>query len=72
MKDQVTASFSPLRRSRAAQAAFQLLGRRRGGPGDAIGARQGDAGDLVEPVDADDFLDDIGRAVDVVAAQAGR
>ena len=31
------------------------------GPGDAVGARQGDAGDLVEPVDADDFLDDVGR-----------
>ena len=49
----------------AAQAALEALFGGRGRPGDAIGPRQRCAGDPVEPVHADDFLDQVGRAVDI-------
>ena len=59
----------PARGSGAAQLALHLLQRRGGWPGHALDARQRDALDLVEPVNADHFLDQIGRAFDIVAAQ---
>ena len=59
----------PARRRRPAQPALELLLRRGGRARDAFGARQSKAGYLVEPVDAHDFLDQIGRTFDVAATQ---
>ena len=50
---------------RAAQAAFQLLRWGSRWPGNAIAAGQGHRGDVIQPVNADHFLDDIRRARDV-------
>ena len=61
----------PARGGSAADAAFQLLRRGRGRPGHAIGARQGDGLDVVEPPDPDNLLDQVGHA-DHVGAPAGR
>ena len=59
----------PACRRCAAQLALERLPGRRRRAGDPIGAREGDALDSVEPVDADDLFDDVGRAFDIVAAQ---
>ena len=55
----------PARGGRPAQLAFDALERRRGGFGNAIGARQRRRRDMIEPDDTDDFLDQIGRTVDI-------
>jgi hypothetical protein len=57
-----TASWLPRRRG-AAQAALEFLHGRGGRTSDTVRAGQGDAFHFVEAVDADDFLDDVGRAV---------
>ncbi len=57
----------PARGGGAADAAFQLLFGRGGRARDAGRARQRDGRDLVDPLDADHFLDQIGGAVDIAA-----
>ena len=67
---------SPPRSARApprrGAAAFERLLRRGGRAGDAVGARQRHALDLVEAVDAHDFLDQIGRRLRYRGGAAGR
>ena len=68
MKLQVTASFEPARGGGAAHAALEQL--RRGGGRLRDARRRAAAASratLSKPVDADDFLDQVGRAVDVAA-----
>ena len=55
------------RGSCAADPAFEQLLGSRGRPGHAIGAWQGHAGDVVQPVNPDDFFDQVRAAVDIGA-----
>ena len=55
----------PARGGGATRAAFEALLGRGGRLGDARRARQRHGGDRVDPLDADDFLDQIGGAIDV-------